>query len=60
MCNYEEAPYCIGRALYNAKIGNLKDGFAFSGANAYRIKEIVAVKDLIETLLNEYKLAAST
>jgi len=58
MCNYKEAPYCIGQALYNAKIGNLKDGFAFSGSNAYRVKEIISVKELIETLIKEYKLAA--
>ncbi|MCK5305728.1 MAG: nitronate monooxygenase [Candidatus Omnitrophica bacterium] len=58
MCDYTKAPYCIGQALYNAKMGNLKDGFAFAGANAYRIKEIISVKDLIETLLKEYKLAA--
>ena len=47
-------PYCIGRALTNAKKGNLEEGFAFAGANAYRVDKIVSVNELIETLVEEY------
>ncbi|HUT46747.1 MAG TPA: nitronate monooxygenase, partial [Sedimentisphaerales bacterium] len=53
-CNFRNVPYCIARALTNAKNGNLDEGFAFSGANAYRVEQIISVKELIETLTAEY------
>ncbi len=58
-CDFESAPYCIGAALTNARRGNLEEGFAFAGANAYRIDKIISVKELIDTLLTEYERAAS-
>jgi NAD(P)H-dependent flavin oxidoreductase YrpB (nitropropane dioxygenase family) len=57
-CDYENSPYCIARALINAKKGNLEHGFAFAGKNAYRAKEIVSVKQLIGSLLEEYENAS--
>ncbi|MFQ6083006.1 MAG: NAD(P)H-dependent flavin oxidoreductase [Candidatus Aminicenantia bacterium] len=54
-CNYKNSPYCIILALINAQKGNLKSGFAFAGMNAYRTKEIISVKELIESLLKEYE-----
>ena len=59
-CDFRKAPYCISLALNNAKKGNLKEGFAFAGANAYRIDKIISVKELIENLLKEYEEAAYT
>ena len=59
-CDVENAPYCIAVALTNAKKGNLQKGFAFAGANAYRVDKIISVKELIETLLEEYEKAACT
>jgi len=56
-CDCVSAPYCICAALTNAKQGQLDDGFAFAGANAYRVDSIISVKELIETLLTEYKVA---
>ncbi len=53
-CNFRNVPYCIALALTNAKIGNLESGFAFAGANAYRVDKIVSVKELVETLVGEY------
>jgi NAD(P)H-dependent flavin oxidoreductase YrpB (nitropropane dioxygenase family) len=53
-CNFRKAPYCIASALTNARNGNFDGGFAFSGANAYRVKQIISVKELIETLTAEY------
>jgi len=50
-CDYTQAPYCIYLALYNAKLGRLEYGFAFAGSNAYRVTEIVSVKDLIDELM---------
>ncbi len=57
-CDYKNTPYCISLALVNAKKGNLSHGFAFAGENAYRAKGIISVKELIETLIEEYKEAS--
>lgn len=56
-CDYQKSPYCIALALMNAKRGNLAHGFPFAGANAYRVDKIVPVKELIDSLVNEYALA---
>ena len=53
-CDFKNVPYCIGLALTNAKKGDLENGFAFAGANAYRVDRIVSVKELIGTLAEEY------
>jgi len=58
-CDFRKVQYCINLALTSAKRGNLEDGFAFAGANAYRIDKIIPVKELIETLLIEYENAVS-
>jgi nitronate monooxygenase len=58
-CDLKSSPYCIARALTNAKNGHLDQGFAFSGANAYRVDKIVSVKELFKTLIAEYAAAAS-
>ncbi|MCD6283326.1 nitronate monooxygenase [bacterium] len=59
-CDVRNAPYCIAEALTNAKEGLLEKGFAFAGANAYRVNKIVSVKNLIESLVSEYQRAAAT
>ena len=53
-CNFKNVPYCIAQALTNAKKGNLNKGFAFAGANAYRVERISSVKEVVETLAAEY------
>jgi nitronate monooxygenase len=57
-CDYKKSPYCIAFALINAKKGNLSHGFAFAGENAHRAKEIISVRELMETLIEEYKNAS--
>ena len=57
-CDFKNVPYCIAKALTNAKIGNLREGFAFAGANAYRADRIVSVKELVRTLVAEYAAVA--
>ena len=52
-CEPEEVSYCIARALVNAYRGNLDEGFVMCGANAYRVKKIISVKELIEELVDE-------
>lgn len=58
-CDFQNSPYCIALALTNAKNGDLDNGFAFAGANAYRVNKIVSVEELLETLSMEYEEAAS-
>ncbi len=58
-CDVDSSPYCICAALTNAKKGILEKGFAFAGANAYRVNTITSVRELIKTLLIEYKRAAA-
>jgi NAD(P)H-dependent flavin oxidoreductase YrpB (nitropropane dioxygenase family) len=53
-CDFKNVPYCIALALTNAKKGNMEEGFVFAGANTYRIDKIISVKELIETLIEEY------
>ncbi len=57
-CDFKNVPYCIGLALANAKKGDLENGFAFAGANAYLVDKIISVKELIETLVGEYMAVA--
>ena len=58
-CDLRNAPYCIARALTNAKSGHLEQGFAFAGANAYRIDRMTTVRELLKTLMMEYENAGS-
>lgn len=57
-CDIKNSPYCIANALMNAKKGRFRNGFAFAGANVYRVKEIVSVKVLMATLVSEYEQSA--
>ena len=50
--------YCIADALFSAFKGNLKDGFAFVGANAGRIKKMTTVKEIFTELETEYDQAS--
>ena len=56
-CNPEKSPYCIASALLNAMKGNLDRGFAFSGANVFRVNSITTVKELMTSLQREFDAA---
>jgi len=56
-CQAEKAHYCISLALNAARKGDLQRGFAFAGANAWRVDRIVPVHNLIHSLAAEYGLA---
>ena len=58
-CDAETTPYCIMMALMNAKKGRLKHGFAFAGQNAWRVNEIISVRELVESLEREYDAAVA-
>ena len=59
-CDFKNVPYCIALALTRAKNGDLKHGFAFAGANVYRVDKLVSVKDLIDGLMEEYSSCCAT
>lgn len=59
-CDFTSAPYCIALALFNAQNGNFRDGFAFAGANAYKVDKIISVKELMTELLEGYDKAELT
>jgi nitronate monooxygenase len=56
-CEMKKSPYCIAMALDCARKGKLKNGFAFAGKNAYWVKNIISVRELINTLKQEFSLA---
>ena len=56
-CDVVNAPYCIALALVQAKKGNVDRGYAFAGSNAWRTTEIISVKELIDSLKQEYSEA---
>jgi NAD(P)H-dependent flavin oxidoreductase YrpB (nitropropane dioxygenase family) len=58
-CDYKDSPYCIARALINAKKGFLKNGFAFAGVNAYRATEIRPLQEVCDCIKAEYAQAVS-
>lgn len=52
-CDAKKVNYCIAKALVNAYRGDLDNGFAMCGSNAYRINKIISVKELITELVTE-------
>lgn len=53
-CDYQKSPYCIIKALYHAARGNMKNGYAFAGANAYLAEKMSSVKEVISKLKAEF------
>jgi len=56
-CDYSQSPYCIIKALYSAAKGKMDKGYVFAGANAYLSDKITSVKELINSLKDEFNLA---
>ena len=57
-CDLEKSPYCISLALVSAKRGLLDRGFAFAGANVWRVDKITTVAELVDELEQEYDASA--
>jgi nitronate monooxygenase len=53
-CVPENSPYCIARALTEARQGRFKGGYVFAGSNAWRCKEIVSVHQVFEDINREF------
>jgi nitronate monooxygenase len=58
-CDYKNTSYCIASALISAQKGLFNNGFAFAGANVFRVNKIISVKELITSLVMEYYQAAA-
>jgi NAD(P)H-dependent flavin oxidoreductase YrpB (nitropropane dioxygenase family) len=56
-CDISKSPYCIILALISAFKGNFENGYAFAGANAFRATKITSVKELFQTLIDEYNVS---
>jgi len=54
-CDISKSPYCIIVALMNAFKGNFDNGFAFAGSNAFRATKISSVKEVFQSLIDEYR-----
>ncbi|MGB8957884.1 MAG: nitronate monooxygenase [Candidatus Aminicenantales bacterium] len=52
-CDIAKARYCIAQALASAYQGDMERGLVFCGQNAYRVNEIVTVKELMAELRAE-------
>lgn len=57
-CDISKSPYCIVTALYNAAKGNMKNGYAFAGSNAYRATSIMSVKEVFSEFITDFKKKA--
>jgi len=44
--------YCIADRLSDAYLGKIDTGLFFTGANGYKVKELISVKELMEKLTN--------
>lgn len=53
-CDIKHSPYCIMLALYNAFRGKLENGYAFCGANVWRVDKIQSVRELVRSLCDEF------
>lgn len=53
-CDISTAPYCIIASLTSALRGNFRRGYAFAGSNVWRTNKIISVKELMNTLKQEY------
>ena len=54
-CDISKSPYCIVSALYSAFRGNLENGYAFAGTNAFKATEIISVKETLQNIIKEFK-----
>jgi NAD(P)H-dependent flavin oxidoreductase YrpB (nitropropane dioxygenase family) len=55
-CDISTAPYCIIASLTSALRGNFRRGYAFAGSNVWRTNKIIPVKELMDTINQEYQI----
>ena len=56
-CRPSEIPFCITHALIQAVKGNREEGLFFSGSNVERLDRMVHVRDIMDELMNEWRVS---
>ncbi|NLN97009.1 MAG: nitronate monooxygenase, partial [Eubacteriaceae bacterium] len=57
VCDPKTTPYCISHALSKAVVGDVEEGLFFSGSNVERIDKISTVKEIISSIMEEWRNA---
>lgn len=52
-CDPETTPFCIADVLVKAHEGDVENGLIMAGYNAYKVKNIISVKELIDNLVKQ-------
>ena len=56
-CDFKTTPYCISKALIAARNGDWENGLFFCGANAGEVNRLSTVREQIDQIMNEWRLA---
>ncbi len=56
-CVPAQIPFCITHALIEAVKGNREEGLFFSGSNVERLNRMVHVRDIMDELMNEWRVS---
>ena len=56
-CVPAQTPFCITHALIEAVKGNREEGLFFSGSNVERLDRMVHVRDIMDELMNEWRVS---
>ena len=56
-CAPAKIPFCITHALIEAVKGNREEGLFFSGSNVERLDRMVHVRDIMDELMNEWRVS---
>ena len=56
-CDFKTTPYCISKALIAARNGDWENGLFFCGANAGEVNHLSTVREQMEQIMNERRLA---
>lgn len=57
VCDPKTTPYCISHALSKAVVGDVEEGLFFSGSNVERIDKMSTVKEIISSIMEEWRNA---
>lgn len=56
-CDHKTTPYCISRALIDARNGDWENGLFFCGANAGEVNRLSTVKAQLDQIMDEWRNA---
>ena len=56
-CDYKTTPYCISRALIDARNGDWENGLFFCGTNAGEVSRLSTVREQMDQIMDEWRNA---